>query len=134
MLPSLPWANSSHSEVALKNQLRPEILTFAEAKTLELRVQLVGLEETPKGLPEGRDTRGVVLASRGSVCIIGSRVGGVAVVEHHLSTTGEPLALPSLGGGMIHFEDPNATRQGCSISVGVESCAEDHDLSDTTLD
>src|SRR5215467_7081058 len=90
MLPSLPWANSSHSEVALKNQLRPEILTFAEAKTLELRVQLVGLEEQPKGRPEGRDTRGEVLASRGSVCIIGSRVGGVAVVEHHLSTTGEP--------------------------------------------
>jgi hypothetical protein len=47
---------------------------------------------------------------------------------------GEPLALPSLGRGMIHLEDANATWQGCSISIGVESCAEHHDLSDTTLE
>src|SRR5215470_13545511 len=87
---SLTRANSSHSKVALQNQLRSEILNFGEAQTLELRVQLVGLEETAKGLPERRDTRGEALASRGSVCIVGSRVGGVAVVEHHLSTTGEP--------------------------------------------
>jgi len=35
---------------------------------------------------------------------------------------------------MIYLEDANATRQGCSIGIRVESCAEYNDLADTTLD
>src|SRR5262249_178828 len=79
-----------HSKVALPNHLRPEILNSTETQILELVVKFFSLEETPKGLTDGGDTRGEALPSRSSVGVVDFRVGRIAVVEHHLSTAREP--------------------------------------------
>ena len=46
----------------------------------------------------------------------------------------EALALPCLGGGMIHFKDAYASGMGIAEREGVEPGAEDHDLPNPSLD
>src|SRR5215468_12196802 len=46
----------------------------------------------------------------------------------------EALALPCLGGGMIHFKDAYASGMGIAERESVEPGAEDHDLPNPSLD
>src|SRR5215831_20170135 len=87
---ALLGSDPPYSKIALQNQLRPEILNFTETQVLELGVQFFSLEETPKGLPKGGNTRGEPLPSRGRFGVVGGWIGRIAVVEHHLSTAREP--------------------------------------------
>src|SRR5215471_3873332 len=87
---ALLGSDPPHSKIALQNQLRPEILNFTETQIPELVVQFFSLEETPKGLTDGGDTRGEALPSRSSFGVVDFRVGRIAVVDPHLSTAREP--------------------------------------------
>lgn len=46
----------------------------------------------------------------------------------------EPLALPCLRGGMIHFKDAYASAMGIAERESIEPRAEDHDLTNASLD